>query len=562
MRRLLLCLLAAAGVLTVASALTATASVASAHAVTVATTPSNGAEVTSPPHEVRIEFDEPVSLPAANRGVSVLDSSGVAVDDGSARLVDGGRTLLIGLRSPLAENTYIASWSVVSADTHPVGGSIQFGYGVPAITLPPPPGRSPSAAWGSTTGIVTGALYLALIGALGTIPMTLLLGASRRRRRAVWRLARICGGLAVGISLAQILTQYRWDASAIPGGPTWAGLTDFASSSYAVAVYVRIAALLMLILTIPPPRGVRRGAAWARAWWAFEGVLALLVLATVVRNGHGGNAQWWRFATTLVHVLAMVTWIGGLVVLGWFLWRDRLTPALAGRLPSWSRYAAVSVAALVATGIVQSVVQVRHPAALFETTYGQILIVKVVLVAAALVVGWTAHRRIARPTVTANSSPAPSPRIRSRVAVEALLGAVIVIVAGLLSSVAPAATTYAPTRSAELAVGGYRVDVDVGPARRGPQTFRVTVIPRTPGTPPPQRIELSLRNADAGVASLPVEFVYRLPGSIEQGRAASVTFVSPAVNVPTTGDWSGTLKVVPGYQDSLVYVGGFTYPVI
>ncbi|WP_313318949.1 copper resistance CopC family protein, partial [Gordonia sputi] len=252
-----------------------TAGPASAHAVVVATSPSNGSEISTSPHDVRITFDEPVSRSATS---------------GTASVLDGGRTLSIPLRPNLSKDSYIASWTVVSADNHPVGGSIQFGVGVPAIALAPPPAPTPSALAGLLSGVLTGLLYIALIGALGLIPAALLLDASPPRLRTTWRLARIAAAVAVILSLVQIVVAYIWDASATPSGPTWDGFADFGASSYALLVYLRIAVIVAAVLVVGrAPGQTPRWDSSEITRLSVAGVCGLAALATVVANGHGGS---------------------------------------------------------------------------------------------------------------------------------------------------------------------------------------------------------------------------------------------------------------------------------
>lgn len=303
------------------------------------------------------------------------------------------------------------------------------------------------------------------------------------------------------------------------------------------------------------------------AWWAVEGALALAVLGSVVHNGHGGSGAWWYFGTTLLHVSAVVAWLGGLAVLGWLVLRRRLSLRRLARLPLWSRYAATSVGLLALAGVIQGVVQVRCPAALVSTTYGGILIVKLVLVAAALLLALRGNRWIGRQLARRGEygadglvAPGETARLRTRVRAEAGIGAAIVVVAGVLSSAAPAATAYDPTRVVHATIGPYAVTIEVAPTRRGPQSFRITAEGATDATAPTRSVQLDLGRAAGTVRALPVSFPYRLPGPIRAGRATAFTFVSSSVNVPGAGTWTGTLTLVAGATEQ--YTDAFHYRVL
>lgn len=575
-RRCALTLLVLLGALT---ALVRTAPPAAAHAYTIATTPANGSQVAAPPTQVRVTFDEPVTLPAAKGAAGVVDVVGRQVGSGSVRLTGGRRTLVIGVRAGLAKGTYIASWSVVSSDTHPVGGSIEFGYGVPATAAAAPPAPQPSTGLQLVVGADKGLLYLGLVAAFGVLPAGLVLGADRDERRVLSCVAGAGMLLALLASAFQVVAQYLWDASAVPGGATWAGLHAFAGSGYAQAVFVRAGLLAAALALLPRLR--RAGDREPAGRWAAGALLALAVLGSVVHNGHGGTGSWWHFATTLAHVSAVTAWLGGLAVLGRLMLRRRLTPSRLARLPLWSRYAASSVALLAVTGLVQAVIQVRYVPALVDTTYGCVLLVKLALVAAALLLGWRGHRWVGRwagrrgaggaegrgdaAATSAGTAYGPVPpgetaRLRGRVRAEAGIGAVIVVVSGVLSSVAPAAAAYAPTRVVHAVVGPYAVTFEVAPARRGPQSFRVTAEGAGDTTALPRSLSLDLGQDAGGVEDLRVRFPYRLPGPVRPGEATAFTFVSSPVNVPAAGRWTATLTVVAGTTEQ--YTAALHYRVL
>lgn len=537
---------------------------AAAHAYVLTTVPANGAEVPSAPTRIVVTFDEPVTMPSATGVASVIDSDGNHVDDGSAQLRDGGRTLVVGVRSGVPKGAYIASWSVVSADSHPVGGSIQFGYGVPAVSAAVPPAPEPSTGLQLLVGLVKGLLYLGLVVALGLVPAASVLDAEPGERRLLRRAARVGVGLAILASALQVGTQYLWDASALAGGPTWRGLREFAGSAYPVAVAVRVVLLAAIAVVLPRAASTGRAAAIR---WAATVVLGLAVLVTVVENGHGGAGEWWRSAVTVVHAGAVVAWLGGLAVLGWLVLRRRLPVRRLRRLPRWSAYAGACVGLLVGTGLVQALVQVGYPAALVDTTYGATLLVKLALVAAVLALALRGRSWIRRELVqTAGDpgaglvTPGRTALLRRRVRTEAGLGALVVVVSGVLSSTPPAVTAYAPTRVVHATIGPYAVTIQVAPARRGPQSFRVTAEGATAGTPPARSIQLDLGQETGSVQALPVTFPYRLPGAIAPDRPTPLTFVSSAVDVPTTGPWTGTLTVVAG--ETAQYTDAFTYDVV
>ncbi|MGW2525199.1 copper resistance CopC/CopD family protein [Streptomyces sp. NPDC001617] len=106
-------------------------------------------------------------------------------------------------------------------------------------------------------------------------------------------------------------------------------------------------------------------------------------------------------ASSVVHLLAMAVWLGGLTALLILLYRTDVAPAAVAR---FSRLAFASVTVLVVTGVYQSWRGLGSWSALTGTTYGRLLLVKLAAVALLLTVAglsrrWTA-RLVAAPAET------------------------------------------------------------------------------------------------------------------------------------------------------------------
>jgi copper transport protein len=525
---------------------------ASAHAYVVSSTPVDGAELAAAPTAVHVTFDEPVTLPGTADEATVLDSAGKRVDTKAPQLSADRTTLTIGVAPGIAKGSYIASWSVISADTHPVGGSLEFGYGVPATATSAPVAPEPSALLSLFVGLAKGLLYLALVVGIGTPPATLLLGAAADERRRALRVARVGIGAAAAASVLQLALQHLWEAG---------GVTTFATSSYAIAVYARLAALGVAAVAAGPAAADRPHRA-ARAVFAAAGLVAV---ATVVVNGHGGSHAWWYFASTALHAVSAVAWLGGLTVLGWLLLHGRLSAERLRRMPHWSLYAGLSVAALALSGTVQGLVEVRYPAALVTTQYGWGLIIKLTLVAVVLVLAVRGHfwvraeRRSAAGLPGAQPAPGRTARLRNRVRWEAGVAASVVIISGVLSSITPASADYAPTVTRHEKIGPYDVTLVVSPARTGPETLKLTVLEPSFNAALPESLDVALSQSGGPVKSLAVQFPYRIAGVLHAGKPTPVTFTSAAVTVPRAGEWTADVTVVVSALEQ--YTADVTYTV-
>ena len=120
------------------------------------------------------------------------------------------------------------------------------------------------------------------------------------------------------------------------------------------------------------------------------------IAVTPALSGHARVAGPLAVVSDWVHVLAASAWIGGLV----FVLRRAVASggerwSLAARaVPRFSALAVVSVTALLVAGVVSGFLEVRSWSALWETTYGRLLLVKVALVLPVLALGCVQQPRL------------------------------------------------------------------------------------------------------------------------------------------------------------------------
>ena len=243
------------GAMTAAGAIAAPS--ASAHAVLVSSTPVDGSRVNTEPAQVRLTFDEPVGLIAADE--QVISATGVRADTGQVRLAEGGTTVVLPLRPHLPRGTYSATWRVVSADTHVVSGSITFGLGVqPGAGVAATPDHT--GPLDVTADIAEGLIYAGLVLLAGITAAARLLWPwtlpSRRVRGLAWA---GWAALAAGTAAEFVLQGPR------AVNASWAAvfrLRDAGgtlASPFGQELAARMA-LLLLIVPLLTPEWARRSA--------------------------------------------------------------------------------------------------------------------------------------------------------------------------------------------------------------------------------------------------------------------------------------------------------------
>ena len=104
----------------------ALASPAFAHATLDTTNPAPGAVLTGTPNAIILEFSEPVTV--ALGGIRLYNEKGdrIATDPPTK---PAGDTVSTETRGKLADGSYVVTWRVTSADTHPVQGAFTFQVG-------------------------------------------------------------------------------------------------------------------------------------------------------------------------------------------------------------------------------------------------------------------------------------------------------------------------------------------------------------------------------------------------------------------------------------------------
>jgi copper resistance protein D len=205
------------------------------------------------------------------------------------------------------------------------------------------------------------------------------------------------------------------------------------------ACAIVLAALLFASMRHGPQRSVLQCAAAGGA--VFVGTLAW--------SGHGGatpgNAGTVHTAADILHLIAAAAWIGGLVPLVMLLRLDlrasgqRWKMVTDDALRRFSNLGVVSVATIMITGIINLWILVDRIDELVESSYGRLLLVKIVLFGGMLGVA-AVNRLWLMPRLAANDSGVTEQalrRIHRNAIAEITLGVAIFIIVGFLGMMAP-----------------------------------------------------------------------------------------------------------------------------
>jgi copper transport protein len=557
---------------------------ASAHAELVAADPGDQQRLASAPRAVTLTFSEQVSIDTGY--LRVLNAAGQRVDTGNPQHVGGdGTKVSVPLKSGLPDAGYLVSWRVVSADSHPIGGAYSFviGDGAPLDASGNSSGGAANPAVKNTFTVVRFLGFAGLVLLGGAVFLTVCWPAGRtwRRPRAmIWA----GWGLTAWAALLSGLLQGPYGAGTGPstlfsGSLLKATLhSDFGRmTSTRLVLLAVLAALLARLLddTESPP--------WLEDATALTG---LGVLATYAGAGHaatGTQAPLTVFADT-AHLAAMSAWLGGLLMIAIVL-RSAGTE-LARPLSRFSPLAMYCVAAIVVTGTYRSWRDIGSFGALFGTTYGRIVVVKVSLLALLVILGNASRvfvRRLALPPLPDEVAPAEStvdaparalvavgggagvdlpdgppppdePEVplgvlRRSVLAELAVAAVVLAFTAVLVSEPPGRSSYvAPSTGTATLANNDKVQVTVTPAVAGPNTLRIAVLN-------PSGAAVDVQTA-AAYARLPGSQYDRLPVSLV--KTGTGQYTATAVALPASGHWEINLSIRVSQFDAYTAVASVT----
>jgi copper transport protein len=413
----------AAGLAAAALVALAAPAVASAHATLSQATPDTQSEVSTPPREVRLRFDQ--SVVAISRSILVYAPDGRVVSGGT-RTVGDGHVIVVPVSGLRKGEAYTVRWRVTSADGHSPAGVFTFGVGVKA---PPPTEAVGSGAttwkddvarWGlfAALAFLIGPLVVRLVVLRGEVPSPL--------EKRINILTTVAAFMAINVGIAAFVLRAA-NALQLPLGDLLYGdLQPFAEKTrFGQAFLVMtfgfgiVAALLMLswVFDRVEPK-----------WVAL--VLAVVLVSGLSLSSHQASEPNSSKLTELVdwlHLVAACVWVGGVVTLAFCVWPaapDFRRKAFVG----FSKIAVGLVGVMVLAGAYLAYVRLPHVSDLWTTHYGRLLLLKSALVGIALAWGGF-HHNFVRPRLEAGEDPPVRPSLvgESMVAVAVLLAVALLV---------------------------------------------------------------------------------------------------------------------------------------
>ena len=466
---------------------------ASAHAYLVKTVPSASVVLTASPPEVALTFDEAVEPRFAT--ISVTDAA--AHQQATApptRSPSNPNTLVVPLKPHMAEGWYLVFWRAISVDGHPVQSAFTFAIGpnqgpAPQFVVP----RISQTATTTRLLIARWAMFLSVMTAIGLFVLRIVIARPVAQRVEGSNLRPVSIAFLVASVLGLI---------AIPVYLDIATAVDSLRSAFALGALIplfRVTAFGRAYVDLELCFALFCIAAWIALWLdrpanrqrsfaelgATLGALLAAGAVVLIPGAAGHAAQTAPRGLSLLldwlHLVSGSIWMGGLIgllVLWWGLTATNRAAGLGVAVPRFSNVAFVSVLVLLGSGIGATVVHMPTIASLWQTSYGQAILVKVALLSVAML-GGALNLLVTKPRLEAakgdpKRGASAARLLRNTVRVETLLVVAALFAAAVLSSLAPPAAALAKEGSALAHVGPGRVATTV---HQNGYTLQVLVSP-------------------------------------------------------------------------------------
>ena len=405
---------------------------AMAHALVEQISPADRARLDSGPGRVEVRFTEPVQL-LQQSDLTVVDARGETVSSGPGTVQQADAAMIeVPVRPRLAPGSYTVRWRVVSSDGHIIPGASVFAVGDVPLAAPYLGGAGGGTGPTETSAWSVTARWVELVGIGGLLALLLfrvLVWRSAWRppprmpdgeRDAALSWARDAwwigfGALALVALVGEALVLVVKTAASM-GTSVWGALADpagivrvLADTRFGDLLQVRTLALFVLFALgvwrflveyrsddAPEPRDAD-GGLWPMLVMM---VPALVAIGSLSAQGHASTTGTpaVQVPADALHAAMASAWIGCLAIVAVYLLRLPRVAGTGGRLVGglalarFSALAVIAVALLVASGVVRAFGQMNSPADLWATSYGWTILVKIGLLAVAIVLALRARR--------------------------------------------------------------------------------------------------------------------------------------------------------------------------
>ena len=400
----------------------------SAHGALRSSQPASGAHLAVAPRDLRLVFNERVELAVARIELRASDSALVRLS--TLRHGESPSVLIADVLGSLQAGSYTVAWQVAGRDGHPVRGTYKFVIAPGAAGVAAPletdsasrviGGSAASVTTSDSAGHLEGAhhdptslptsedrfdagspayaavrwlTYVALLGMIGAVAFRYVVLSLTGRGGGVGgqaaipeasnraaRIGRWCAGLLLFAAVLRLAAQslaMHGPADAVDAPLIGAMLTQ---TVWGWGWLMQTVAAVLALLGFALAR--RRES----AGWTLAAAAALLGAVAPALSGHAAGAPRWpaaAVAADAMHIVAAAGWLGSLAVLllaglpAAARLDERLRgPAVSAMVNAFSPTALMFAGLAAITGGFAAWIHLGNIASLWQSSYGQILLIK------------------------------------------------------------------------------------------------------------------------------------------------------------------------------------------
>ena len=438
---------------------------ARAHAHLRKSEPSANARVMSTPRYLRFWFSEAPELSLTT--VTLLDSAGKGISlSAPERDPDGAMAVRVAITGAVMPGRYTVRWRTAGSDGHPSSGA--FTFVVATAVVDTPTATSVASGIDSRAGANTSARQATETAASTTQ------APEADALTPVWIVARAVAFLALLAVLGAV--AFRFGVLTRVHAIDAVGRADIAAEVAGRAVLLSAVLLAATAAKLYLQNRMMSGSAasdlahmesmsmethWGAAWrlqfgavigaligfamawrriaggWAVAALACVVLAAGVALSGHAAAAPDSRTLAVVddaLHVLGASAWLGSLLwllvvgVRATTLATPERTRRTASLVASFSPVALASATLVVLTGLVSAWLRLGSISALWSSSYGQVLLVKLLFLTGVIGTGFY-NWRVVQPALGTDVATA---RFRRSASSELAIGAVVIVVTAVL----------------------------------------------------------------------------------------------------------------------------------
>ena len=465
---------------------------ARAHAILVSSIPADNATLTTPPSQVELFFSEAID-PNLSK-ISVMDTNGTRVDAGDAHLDPSDATHMIVSLTTLGDGVYTVAWTAVSAtDGHQTSGSYPFAVGNMVMGSMTGAQTTPASPFMGGLVFTKALLYLSTATIIGALMFFRLVWKPSLRKANInfndlpdyerFSHKLILGALVLLI-IADMLSLFA-QAGQVSGhviGWPWQPdfMTVLLNTRFGALAIARLGlAFILAGLLLPKATSWNRYLALA---------ICPLLLLTFSLESHAASEPLPALPIMfdMLHFGAISIWVGGLISFLGAMWSiNQLAPNLRTNLtsiliPHFTIIAMSSVGVMALTGIYSAYLRLGPITSLIDTTYGRVLLLKLLVIAPMLALG-AFHFLVTTPLLKRSAKQSSEnlklvKLFRGLLTTEMILGLIVLTLASVLTTLPPArsgatASGYAKTTK----MNDLKIYLNIAPGYAGMNTFTTKI---------------------------------------------------------------------------------------